>query len=116
MIYWGECILTATYIINRIPSKILENKTPYEVLNNKKPNFKIIRTLGCLCYATTNHREHKFFPRTFKGVFMGYSPNIKGYLVLDLETEKFHITRDVTFRENIFPFKQNEKEKIVKDN
>lgn len=27
--YWGECILSATYIINRMPLKSIDNHTPY---------------------------------------------------------------------------------------
>jgi len=29
VIFWGECALTASYLINRTPTKILGSKTPY---------------------------------------------------------------------------------------
>ena len=44
--YWGEALLTACYILNRIPIK-KNNITPYELWKNKKPNLSYFRTWGC---------------------------------------------------------------------
>ena len=36
--FWGECVLTATYLINRTPTKLLKGKLPYEILFKCKPS------------------------------------------------------------------------------
>ena len=36
--FWGECILTATYLINHLPTPLLSGKTPHEVLLKSKPS------------------------------------------------------------------------------
>ena len=50
--YLGECVLTVTHVINRLPSTKFKNKCPYELLYNKNPNYTKLRYFGCLCYPT----------------------------------------------------------------
>lgn len=37
--FWGEVVLHATYIINRLPSQVLEWKTPHEILHYEAPYY-----------------------------------------------------------------------------
>lgn len=115
--FWGECVLTAAYIINRLPSKVIENKTPYELVFNQKPEYDHMRVLGCLVYFKNNNTEgDKFEMRGRPGVFMGYPPGIKGYKVYDIQNAKMIVSRDVNFCEGDFPFTHvGSKEKDTED-
>jgi len=97
--------LTATYLINRTPSPLLKNKTPFELLFNKSPSYAHLRVFGSLCFASTLSRQRtKFDSCGCISVFLGYPFSIKGYKLLDLQTNTIFISRDVTFHESTFPF------------
>jgi len=49
--FWGECILTAAFLINRTPSKLLIGKTPSEALLHRKSSSDEIRVFSTLCFA-----------------------------------------------------------------
>lgn len=103
--FWGECVQTAAYIINKLPTSVLENKTPYEILYGKKPTYWHFRTFGCLAYAHDKiGKTDKFRERGRACIFLHYPMGLKGYNNNDLKTLKIHTTRDVTFVENVFPF------------
>lgn len=71
--YWGESVLTTTYLINRTPSVVLENKTPYELLYGMSPSYENLRVFGTLCYARhINRSKDKFDERSIRCVFLGY--------------------------------------------
>ncbi|KAM0021620.1 putative RNA-directed DNA polymerase [Helianthus debilis subsp. tardiflorus] len=103
--FWGECVLTATHIINRIPSDVIDGKTPYELLHDKLPSYEHLKVFGCLAYyLNTETHEDKFEMRGRPGTFLGYPPGTKGYKIYDLQLKKIFITRHVKFYEDVFPF------------
>lgn len=42
--FWGEAVLSATHLINRMPSRILDFKTPFSILLTFFPSNKILPT------------------------------------------------------------------------
>ena len=102
--FYGESLFTATYLINRLPTPVLHNKSPYEILYNKPPTYTHLRVFSCLCYASNLQPLTKFSPRARKCIFVGYPSSQKAYQVYDLDTRQFFSSRDVIFHENIFLF------------
>ncbi|PKU88027.1 Retrovirus-related Pol polyprotein from transposon TNT 1-94 [Dendrobium catenatum] len=103
--YWPDAVLTATYLINRIPSPNTDNVSPYELLNHKAPSYAHLRTFGSACFPLIPaNARHKLQPKAQLCVFLGYSDNYKGYKCCDLHNNKIIFSRHVTFDENCFPF------------
>ena len=105
--FWTDCVLTAAYLINRLPSSVLNGKSPYHMIYNSSPNLSLIRMFGCLCFATILNSHDKLTSRSEKCVMMGYSSSQKGYRLYSLDRRQFFVSRDVKFFESIFPFKES---------
>lgn len=103
--FWDEAFVTATYLINRLPSKVISGDTPIERLFNQKPDYLSLRTFGCACWphlCPYNARKLQF--RSKQCVFLGYSNLHKGFKCLDVSEGRVYISRDVIFDENVYPF------------
>jgi len=94
---WGEAIFTATYLLNRSPTKIL-TKTPYENWTEEKPNLKNLQLFGCITYAKILGPLKKLDDRS-KKYKLGYAP--QGYRLWDIEKRKIIISRDVRFEKTL---------------
>ena len=78
--YWGGALLTATFILNCVPTKSVES-TPYELWTHRKPDLSILKPLGCVAFAhITSNALGKLGPRGWKCIIIRYSETSKGYV------------------------------------
>jgi hypothetical protein len=102
--YWAEALHTATHLLNRLPSKAVRHPTPHFALYGTTPSYDHLRVFGCACYPNTSATApHKLSPRSTRCLFLGYSPDHKGYRCLDLTSHRIIISRHVIFDEDVFP-------------
>src|ERR1044072_4884628 len=102
--YWDHAFQTSVYLINRLPSKSIQNSVPYTLLFKKFPDYSFLRAFGCSCFPNTRpYNQHKLDFRTQHCVFLGYSTSHKGYKCLSQEG-KLIISKDVIFDETTFPY------------
>ncbi|KAL0553933.1 hypothetical protein IC582_007837 [Cucumis melo] len=82
---WGDTILTAAYLINRMPSRILHIQTPLDCLKEFYPFTRLIsevllRVSRCTAYVHNfDPNQTKFNPRAQACVFVGYPLHRCGY-------------------------------------
>ncbi|XP_014503350.1 uncharacterized protein LOC106763698 [Vigna radiata var. radiata] len=69
----------AVFLINQMPTLVLQNDTPHERLHGSPCDLSVLRIFGCLCYANTiiSHRK-KFDDRVIPDTFVRYP--ISNYL------------------------------------
>nr|GEZ00758.1 ribonuclease H-like domain, reverse transcriptase, RNA-dependent DNA polymerase [Tanacetum cinerariifolium] len=48
---WAEAVRHAIYILNRVPTKALDDITTCEAIKQRKPNLENLRVFGCIAYA-----------------------------------------------------------------
>ena len=102
--YWPEAIATATYLTNRLPTKVLNLQTPLQTLQQYTkvpPPLTILpRVFGCTVYVhIPKTNRTKFDPCAIKCVFVGYGINQKGYRCFDPVSNHMYTTMDCDFLE-----------------
>ena len=91
--FWGEAVCSAAYIINRVPSSVLNFQTPLQAFRqvcalHSTPNLEP-RVFGCVTFVHLyTHQRNKLEPRALKCVFIGYAQHQKGYRCYHPPTQK----------------------------
>lgn len=100
---WAEAVNSAVYILNRTGTSTVKNETPFELWYGKKAEFEHFRIFGSDVYVhVPKQRRKKLDRKAKKCIFIGYDKDVKGYRVLDPETNKIEFARDVKFLSNEF--------------
>ena len=80
--FWGDALMTATYILNRFLSKFVPS-TPYEVWKGATPDLNVMRPRGCADYVhNVSHEYGKLGPKGKTCIIIRYSESSKGYIFL----------------------------------
>ncbi|KAL8137526.1 hypothetical protein V2J09_003527 [Rumex salicifolius] len=99
-------MVTAVYLINRLPTPILQYASPYSKLLNTTPDYHKLKCFGCLCYPWLRpYANHKLAPKSVPCVFIGYASDQHAALCLDPTTGRVYTSRHIRFLEESFPFK-----------
>ena len=103
--FWHHALAMPTYLLNILPSKVLDSQSPLQILYHRDPRYSHLRVFGCLCYPLfPSTTIHKLQPRSTPCVFLGYPSNYRGYKCYDISSRKIIISRHVMFDETRFPF------------
>lgn len=97
--FWGEAVLTATYLQNRMTSRSID-KTPLELFTREKPDISHIRIFGLKVYSLiSKQKRRKWNDKAEESMLVGYR-NTKVYRILDPSTNQIWISRSVKIIEH----------------
>jgi hypothetical protein len=93
--------MTAAYLMNRVPTRMLGYKTPIECLVGETKYVVPPKVFGCVCFVK-DYRPTvgKLDPKALKCVFVGYSGKQKGYKCWCPTERRMFVSMDVVFREH----------------
>ena len=89
--FWTDAVVTVVYLLNRLPSRVLDYKTPLQVLGQNVILPSVLmpppRTFGYVVYVHIHKNQRtKLGPCDVRCVFLGYTAHKKGYRCYDPAT------------------------------
>ena len=87
--FWGEAILTACYVLNRVPNK-RNSITSYALWTKRKPNLNHFRVSGCTAIVRVpKSKKRKFKKRGIECIFIGYAEHSKTHRFMVIEPNAY---------------------------
>ncbi len=102
--YWEFAMASAVHVFNRTPRRSGSTIAPLEAITGKKPSLDHLRVFGCPAYVNApSQRRTKMSPPARKGIFVGYTPSSRSWMVYLPATRTVLSSRSVTFDEEWRP-------------
>ncbi|GFS46083.1 hypothetical protein Acr_00g0100040 [Actinidia rufa] len=105
-IFWGEVILTAAYLLNRMPTPLFSGRSPYECLHGQVLNYSHLRVFGSSCFVLPKKDRTKLSTRCVFVCLLGVSdypplpdtsslpsliPQLPYYTLVVVQLLRFHL-------------------------
>jgi histone deacetylase 1/2 len=59
-LFWSDAFITACFLINRMPTRVLDMKTPLERLFGETPDYTFFKVFGSVCWPNLRpYNRHK---------------------------------------------------------
>ena len=103
--FWADAVSIACFLINWMPSSVLNWDTSYHIIFPNKPLFPIEPWIfGCTCFVrNVRSQVSKLDHKSLKYIFLGYFWVPKGYWCYCPSLRRYLVYVDFKFFENV-PF------------
>lgn len=99
---WGEAVRHSVYLLNRLPTKAMGDKTPFEGWWGRKPNLGYLKVFGCIAHVrVAGSHLKKLDDRSKPMVYLGVDEGCKAHRMLDVTGNKIVVSRDIVCEENV---------------
>ena len=98
--FLGDEVVCATYLRNRIPSHVIEDKTSHEMWFGNLHSVRHLKVFGSTCYTfIPKEQRNKLGARSRRCIFLGYPYTSKAYRLDDEVKKNFFVSINGIFLE-----------------
>ena len=102
---WHDAVSTTAYVINQLPTPLLQGLSHFQRLFSRVPDYGFLRTFGSQCFPNlTPYTKNKLQPRSIRCLFVGYALHYEAYKCFDPLSGRTYTSQHVLFHEHTFPY------------
>jgi hypothetical protein len=115
---WEDAFIFANFIRNRVYTRSLAGMVPHTKFWRKKPDLSRVHPWGCLVYVIVHKldRDGKWAPNAIPSALMGITTDYSGYKAEALGSRELIMGRDCVFYDNVFPYRNEPSDDLLRLN